>query len=112
MAQKCRALNSKGLPCQCFARLDSDEGLCLFHSRRAAPGTQRNPEPLTKDDLLRMLDQLIRKVRNAKHLNPLERSRELRALIVERDKLLAEEPAAKEPGTLDDKVKRWKSQTL
>jgi hypothetical protein len=106
MATKCRSQNSRGLPCQCFARLDSDEGLCLFHSRRSAPGVQRKPEPLTKADLIKMLDQTIRAVKNAKKLNPLERSRELRALIVQRDQLLAE-PESKEPGW-KEKVDTWK----
>jgi hypothetical protein len=50
-------------------------------------------------------------VKHAKGLSAIERSRELRALLIERDKLLAGETEEKEPGTLDDKVKRWKSQT-
>ena len=104
MAMKCRSTNSRGLPCQCFARLDSNEGLCLFHSRRPAPGVQRKPEPLTKADLVKMLDATIRQIKNAKGLNPLERSRELRALILERDHLLAEEPAGSL--SLADRLKR------
>ena len=104
MAQKCQATNSRGLPCNCFARLD--DIYCLFHSRKSAPGAQRKPGPLNKADLIKMLDQTIRAVKNAKRLNALERSRELRALIIERDKLLAEDP--KEPGW-KEKVDKWKS---
>ena len=109
MAQKCRALTSKGKPFNVFARKDDPQGFCMFHSRLPAPGTTRMPKPLDKADLVKMIDATIRQVRRAK-CSPLERSRELRALIIERDKLLAE-PESKEPGTLDDKVKRWKSQT-
>jgi len=109
MAQKCRALTSKGKPCCAFARLG--EELCIFHSRVDADGAQRKAKPLNQEDLVRMIDQTIRSVKHAKGLSAIERSRELRALLIERDKLLAGEPEEKEPGTLDDKVKRWKSQT-
>jgi hypothetical protein len=64
--------------------------LCIYHSRLSADGSQRAAKPLTKADLVKMIDQTIRQVRHAK-CNPLERSRELRALIAERDKLLAPE---------------------
>jgi len=110
MSQKCSAQTRNGEPCLCFARKDDPEHLCLYHSRLSADGSQREAKPLTKADLIKMIEQTIRQVRHAK-CNPLERSRELRALIAERDKLLAGETEEKEPGTLDDKVKRWKSQT-
>jgi len=90
MAQKCSAIKSNGERCLCFARLDDPEGLCIYHSRRSATGAQREAKPLTKDALVKMIEQTIRQVRHAK-LNALERSRELRALIAERDKLLAPE---------------------
>jgi len=102
VTQKCKALNSRGKPCSCFARRDDPAGLCMFHSRLPAPGTTRTPKPLDKADLIKMLDATIRQVRRAK-CSPLERSRELRALIVERDKLLAE-PA--ESLSLADRIKR------
>jgi hypothetical protein len=54
-----------------------------------------------------MLDSTIRQIKNAKKLNALERSRELRALIIQRDQLLAEEPEAKEPGW-KEKIDKWK----
>lgn len=108
MATKCRALTSKGKPCLAFAR--SGEELCIFHSRVGADGAQRQAKPLTKMDLVKMIEQTIRSVRHAK-LNPLEKSRELRALVGEREKLLTGEPEEKESGTLDDKVRRWKSRT-
>jgi len=88
MATKCKALTSKGKPCLAFARLG--EELCIFHSRVDADGAQRAAKPLTKDDLVKMVEQTIRQVRHAK-LNAIERSRELRALIAERDKLLTPE---------------------
>jgi len=101
MAQKCQAIKANGLPCNCFARLD--DIYCLFHSRKSAPGVQRKPEPLTKADLVKMIDSLIRQIKNAKRLSPLEKSRELRALITQRDQLLAEEP---EPSlSLADRLK-------
>jgi len=46
----------------------------------------------------------IRQVRSAKGLRPLERSRELRALLVERAKLTAGDEEA--PMTLDDRIKK------
>ena len=96
MSQKCKALKSNGYPCLCFARKDDPEHLCIYHSRLSADGSQRAAKPLTKEDLVKMIDQTIRQVRHAK-LNALERSRELRALITERDKLLAdEEPKEKD----------------
>jgi len=110
MATKCRALTRSGKQCLAFARRDDPAGLCVYHSRLSASGEQRSARPLTKEDLLKLIEATIRQVRHAK-LNALERSRELRALLVERDKLLTGEPEEKEPGTLDDKVRRWKSQT-
>jgi len=110
MSQKCKALTSKGNPCLAFARRDDPDGYCVYHSRLSADGSQREAKPLTKADLVKMIEATIRQVRHAK-LNALERSRELRALIAERDKLLAGETEEKELGTLDDKVKRWKSRT-
>jgi len=106
MAQKCSAQTSKGKPCCAFARLG--EELCIFHSRVDADGAQRKAKPLTKDDLVKMIDQTIRSVKHCK-LNPLEKSRELRALLIERDKLLT--PEKPEDKTLDDKVQRWKNRT-
>lgn len=97
MTQKCKALNSRGKPCSCFARRDDPAGLCMFHSRLSAPGTTRTPKTLDKADLVKMIDATIRQVRRAK-CSPLERSRELRALIIERDKLLA--PETPEPRRL------------
>jgi len=90
MTQKCQARTRSGEPCLCFARKDDPEHLCIYHSRLSADGSQRAAKPLTKADLVKMIDQTIRQVRHAK-CNPLERSRELRALIAERDKLLAPE---------------------
>ena len=110
MATKCKALTRSGLPCLAFARRDDPDGYCVYHSRLSADGSQREAKPLTKADLVKMIEATIRQVRHAK-LNALERSRELRALIAERDKLLAGETEEKELGTLDDKVKRWKSRT-
>ena len=110
MSQKCSALKSNGYPCLCFARKDDPEHLCIYHSRLSATGAQREAKPLLKADLIKMIEATIRSVKHAK-CNPLEKSRELRALIAERDKLLAGEPEEKEPGTLDDKVQRWKNRT-
>lgn len=110
VTQKCSALKSNGSPCLVFARRDDPEHLCIYHSRLSADGSQRAAKPLTKDDLVKMVEQTIRSVKHCK-LNPLEKSRELRALIAERDKLLTGETEEKAPGTLDDKVRRWKSQT-
>lgn len=93
MATKCSALTSKGNPCLAFARLG--EELCIFHSRVDADGAQRKAKPLNQEDLVKMVEATIRQVRHAK-LNALERSRELRALLIERDKLLAVEPAEKD----------------
>jgi len=90
MSQKCKALTSKGNPCLAFARRDDPDGYCVYHSRLSADGAQRQAKPLTKDDLVKLVEATIRQVRHAK-LNALERSRELRALITERDKLLAPE---------------------
>jgi len=90
MAQKCRALTRSGLPCLAFARRDDPDGYCVYHSRRSAPGAQREAKPLTKDVLVKMIEATIRSVKHAK-CNPLEKSRELRALLIERDKLLAPE---------------------
>jgi len=90
MSQKCSALKSNGYPCLCFARKDDPEHLCIYHSRLSATGAQREAKPLLKADLIKMVEQTIRQVRHAK-CNPLEKSRELRALILQRDQLLAPE---------------------
>ena len=90
MATKCSALKSNGQPCLCFARKDDPEHLCIYHSRLSATGAQREHKPVTKKELITLVEQTIRQIRRAK-CNPLERSRELRALIAERDKLLAPE---------------------
>lgn len=95
MTQKCKALNSRGKPCSCFARRDDPAGLCVFHSRLPAPGHERAVQPLTKADLIRMLDSTIRSVKNAKGPTAMEKARELRSLIIERAKLLDEEPDSK-----------------
>ena len=108
MSKKCSATKADGTPCLCFARLDDPADLCMFHSRLSAEGTQRIKPPLTKADLVKMLDSTIRQIKNAKKLNPLERSRELRALIIEREKLMVETPEP-EALSLADRLKRAKS---
>jgi len=104
---KCRATTSRGTPCLAFARPDDPDGLCVFHShlpKSADP--QRDQVPLSQEQLLRMIDMTIRQVRSAKGLTPLERSRELRALLVERAKL-TEGPD--EGLSLADRLNRAKS---
>lgn len=90
MSQKCSALTRSGNACLAFARRDDPDGYCVYHSLLGANGSQRAAKPLTKEDLLKLVEATIRQVRHAK-LNALERSRELRALLTERDKLLAPE---------------------
>jgi hypothetical protein len=98
MAQKCRAITSKGKPCLAFARRDDPEQLCIYHSRLGASGSQREHQPVTKGELTRLIEKTIRQVRRSK-CNPLERSRELRALILELDKLKTPEmPAPRRTG--------------
>jgi hypothetical protein len=73
-----------------------DANYCFFHSDgiEGRPG-RPDPKPITKDYMVQLLEKEVRCIKRFVK-NPLERSRELRALLLQIDELRRPNQAEKE----------------
>jgi hypothetical protein len=84
-----------GKPCRSFALIGEDK--CLFHSQSdvAIKARTRPARKLTKKDMICELQLQLRKVK-ASEADPLEKSREIRALLYQINNLRKEDESPKE----------------
>ena len=99
---RCKGLTRQGTPCKAMALHDAD--YCFFHcdGGEGRPG-RPDPKPITKDYMIQLLEKEVRCVKRFVK-SPLERSKELRALLFQIDQL--QRPI--EPG----KEQAWTRPTL
>jgi hypothetical protein len=100
-----------GKPCRSFALIGEDK--CLFHSQSkvAIHARTRYRRKLTKDDMIFELRIQLKKVK-ASGAEPLEKSREIRALLFQINNLKAEdkpekeEESGKDIDTFEERIKK------
>jgi hypothetical protein len=82
---RCKGITRQGKPCMAMALRDAN--YCFFHSdgTEGRPG-RPDPKPITKDYMIQLLEKEVRCIKRFVK-NPLERSRELRALLLQIDEL-------------------------
>lgn len=101
---------------QCRAQCLQNEDVCLFHSTSptAREGRAAVGRPISRRRMIFELQRQLREVTNSA-AEPLEKSREIRAIITQINNLkidgLPSEEKEVEPekkdGTLEEKVKEW-----
>lgn len=95
---RCKGITRQGKPCMAMALHDAN--YCFFHSdgTEGRPG-RPDPKPITKDYMIQLLEKEVRCIKRFVK-NPLERSRELRALLLQIDELRRpNEPEKDQPWT-------------
>ena len=99
---RCRGFTHQGKPCKAMALHDAN--YCFFHSDgiEGRPG-RPDPKPISQEYMIRLLEKEVRCVKRFVK-NPLERSKELRALLFQIDQL----QSPSEPG----KEQAWTRPTL
>jgi hypothetical protein len=82
---RCRGLTRQGKPCMAMALHDAN--YCFFHSDgiEGRPG-RPDPKPITKEHMIQLLEKEVRCIKRFVK-NPLERSKELRALLLQIDQV-------------------------
>jgi hypothetical protein len=95
---RCKGITRQGKPCLAMALHDAN--YCFFHSdgTEGRPG-RPDPKPITKDYMIQLLEKEVRCIKRFVK-NPLERSRELRALLIQIEQLrTTTEPEKETPWT-------------
>ena len=82
---RCKGFTRQGKPCMAMALHDAE--YCFFHSDgiEGRPG-RPDPKPISQEYMIRLLEKEVRCIKRFVK-NPLERSRELRALLLQIDQL-------------------------
>ena len=101
---------------QCRAQCLQNEDVCLFHSTSptAREGRAAVGRPISRRRMIFELQRQLREVTSSA-AEPLEKSREIRAIITQINNLKIdglpseekEEEPEKKDGTLEEKVKEW-----